>query len=99
MTITLEECSKALQLLPKNKSPGSDGFTTNYYNTFWKDIKTLLFQSFEYSFKTKQLSSFQKLGILNLLSKKDFRYLTHWRQVSLLNTYYKILTKLLAVRL
>ena len=101
MPITIVECGKALQLLPNNKSPGSDGFTTNFYKFFWKDIKDLLLQSFEDSFKTKKLSSFQRMGILNLLPKKDkdLRSLANWRPVSLLNTDYKILTKLLAMRL
>ena len=99
--VTIEECSKALQLLPNNKSPGSDGFTTNFYKFFWKNIKDLLFQSFQYSFENKQLSTFQRMGILNLLPKKDkdLRYLANWRPVSLLNTDYKILTKVLAIRL
>ena len=41
------------------------------------------------------------MGILNLLPKKDkdLRYLANWRPVSLLNTDYKILSKLLAMRL
>ena len=99
--ITLNECSKALQLLPNNKSPGSDGFTTNFYKFFWKDIKDLVFQSFNHSFESQKLSSFQRMGILNLLPKKDkdLRHLANWRPVSLLNTDYKILTKLLAMRL
>ena len=35
--LSLEECTKALKLLPNNKSLGSDGFTTNFYNFFWID--------------------------------------------------------------
>ena len=77
MPIMLDECSKALQLLPNNKSPGSDGFTTNFYKFFWKDIKDLLFQCFKYSFLNKKLSSFHRMGILNLLPKKD-KHLRHF---------------------
>ena len=58
--LTLEEITKALKLLPNNKSPGSDGFTTNFYKFFWIDIKDLLFDSFRYSFKHGTLNNEQK---------------------------------------
>ena len=44
----LSECSNALKLLPNNKSPGSDGPTTNFYKFFWIDTKDLLFDSYIY---------------------------------------------------
>ena len=48
-----------------------------------------------YSFEHGTLTQNQKLGILNLLPKKekDVRFLANWRPVSLLNTDYKILAK------
>ena len=54
-----------------------------------------------YSFENDTLTQNQKLGILNLLPKKDkdIRHLANWRPVSLLNTDYKIVTKALAIRL
>ena len=67
--LTLEEITKALKLLPNNKSPGSDGFTTNFYKLFWIDIKDFLFHSFRYSFIYGTLSNDQKLGVLNLIPK------------------------------
>jgi len=99
--LSLIECSNALKLLPNNKSPGSDGLTTNFYKFFWIDIKDILFDSYIYSFKNKTLTQEQKIGILNLIPKenKDLRLLANWRPVSLLNTDYKILTKALAIRL
>ena len=61
----------------------------------------MLLDSYRYSFQTGSLSQYQKMRILNLLPKKDkdLRYLANWRPVSLLNTDYKILTKVLATRL
>ena len=54
-----------------------------------------------YSFEKGTLTQNQRMGILNLLPKKDkdIRHLANWRPVSLLNTDYKILTKALAIRL
>ena len=99
--LTLEECSKALKELANNKSPGSDGITTDFYKFFWTDIRSMVFESYLYSLKHNLLSQDQKLGIINLIPKKDkdLRYLKNWRPVSLLNTDYKILAKVLANRL
>ena len=71
---TLDEITKALKLLPNNKSPGSDGFTTNFYKFFWIDIKDFLFDSFRYSFTHGTLSNDQKLGVLNLIPKTQKRF-------------------------
>ena len=99
--LTINECTKAVKLLPNDKSPGPDGFTTNFYKFFWADIKDILFESLQYSFEHKSLSNDQKRGILNLIPQgsKDLHYLSNWRPVSLLQTDYKILSKALALRL
>ena len=99
--INIEECAKALKKLPNNKSPGPDGLTTNFYKFFWPDIRELLQESYSYSFINNTLTQDQRMGILNLIPKKDKdpRYLANWRPVSLLTTDYKILTKALAQRL
>jgi len=99
--ITIEECGKSLKELQNNKSPGSDGLTTEFYKFFWPDIKDHVFNSFEYAFVNGILSIDQRRAILTILPKpeKDLRLLKNWRPLSLLNTDYKILTKLLATRL
>lgn len=99
--ITIEQCSKALKDLPNDKSPGSDGFNTNFYKFFWSSINDLVLDSFRYAFQCGHLSIEQRRGILTLIPKKDkdIRFLKHWRPISLLNTDYKILTKTLSTRL
>ena len=101
MAISVLECGKSLQALKNNKSPGSDGFTTEFYKFFWPDIKHFVHNSFAAAFENGILSIDQRRGILTLLPKadKDLRFLKNWRPLSLLNTDYKILTKLLATRL
>ena len=99
--ITLEECAKALRSLSNNKSPGSDGFTTEFYKFFWPDIKNIVFDSIKYALYTNELSIDQKRGVIILIPKKgkDSRLLKNWRPISLLNTDYKIIAKTLADRL
>jgi exonuclease III len=99
--ITVEEAGKALKQLQNGKSPGSDGFTTDFYKFFWCDIKNSVIDSINYAKNIGKLSIDQKRGIINLIPKKnkDPRLLKNWRPISLLNTDYKIITKVLASRL
>ena len=87
--------------LSNNKSPGCDGFPSDFYKFFWIDVRELVFDSFLYTYDSKRLSIDQRRGILSIIPKKDkdIRYLKNWRPLSLLNTDYKILTKVLANRL
>ena len=41
--ITLEEAGIALKKMKNNKTPGPDGFTSEFYKFFWKDIGISLF--------------------------------------------------------
>ena len=86
--ITLDECKKAIDGLALDKTPGSDGFNLNFYSKLWSDIQILVFESFQYSYNSGNLSIDQKRGILSLNPKKgkDIRYLKHWRPLTLLNT-------------
>ena len=54
--ITLAECTKALSMMQNNKSPGSDGLTTEFYRAFWDIISTYVVNSFNYAFNTGNLS-------------------------------------------
>ena len=99
--ITVEELGKALKDMPNKKSPGTDGLTADFYKFFWRDIKDIVFNSLTYAFENNSLSIEQKRGILCIIPKKgkDLRRLKNWRPLTLLNTDYKTLTKLLASRL
>ena len=61
----------------------------------------MLFESFLHSFESGLLSLDQRRAVLSLIpkAKKDLRYLKNWRPLSLSNTDYKILAKVMAVRL
>jgi len=69
-TITIDECSKALSRMNVNKSPGTDGFTVEFYKYFWDDIKHYVFESLQHAFVSGYLSCEQRRGVLRLIPKK-----------------------------
>ena len=99
--ITIEECANVLKKMEKNKIPGSDGLTVEFYRYFWNAVAKCMVESFNYAFESKHLSISQKQGIISLIpkKKKNTEYLKNWRPVSLLNVDYKIATKTIATRL
>ena len=98
--LTLTESFEAASQMSTNKSPGSDGLPVEFYRCFWGLIGPDLAEILNYSFQHGSLSETQRRGIIRLLYKKeDPLELKNWRPISLLNTDYKICTKVLANRL
>ena len=83
--LTIEDLALALKNMKNYKTPGLDGFTTNFYKFFGADLKALFFEIICHSFQVGELSCGLRRGILSLLPKtdKDLRYLKSWRPVSL----------------
>ena len=96
-----EECKIALKEMKNNKSPGSDGITTEFYKIFWNDIKKFYIDSLNHSYQCGALIELQNQSIISLIPKsdKDTSILENWRPISLLNVDYKIATKTIANRL
>ena len=99
--ITHAEINAAIKSLPLNKTPGPDGLPIEFYTKFWNDIADIVFNSYCDSFKSGMLTGTQRQGIICLIPKKgkDLTDLKSWRPLSILNTDYKILTKVLSNRL
>ena len=90
-----------LKSLSNNKSPGTDGFTAEFYKFFWPDIGEIIVKALNTNFSKRKMSLEQRRGILSLLPKKDkdLLYLKNWRPISLLNLDYKLATKTIANRI
>ena len=99
--ISVEECKKAMETFQKNKSPGNDGLTVEFYTFFWDNIKDILISCFNEIHKDGKMSNSHRQAVITLIDKKgkDRQYLKNWRPISLLNVDYKIISKVLAVRL
>ena len=99
--VTLEELKSVLKGMSNGKSPGSDGFTVEFYKFFMPDLGHFLVRSLNCAFRLGELSLTQKQGVITCLPKGDKprEYLKNWRPISLLNVDYKLLAGVLASRM
>ena len=73
------------------KSPGNDGFTSEFFKFFWSDIGVFISRSLNYAYITDSLSVTHKQGIITCIPElnKSIHFLKNWRPISLLNVIYK----------
>ena len=90
-----------MKTFSKNKSPGNDGLTVEFYEKFWDLISEQLLKPFNESIEMGEMSASQKQSIITLLEKegKDKLLLKNWRPISLMNFDTKLFSKTLATRL
>ena len=90
-----------MKSMKNNKTPGNDGLTKEFYETFWNELKTLLMESIYRAFYTKILSISQRQAVIKLTGKKDRdkRYKNNWRPISSFNVDTKILSKTISNKL
>ena len=99
--LSYQECHNALKTFKNNKSPGNNGLTAEFYNTFWPILGNLLVDCLNTAHIQGKLSNSQRQAIIRLTEKnnKDRRHIENWRPISLLKVDYKIGSKALALRL
>ena len=99
--IKYSELAEALKNMKNSKTPGSDGFTAEFFKFFWADLKYIILNSLNYGYRTGTFSITQRQGIITCLPKpnKSPFYLKNWRPISLLNVIYKLASSVIATRL
>ena len=95
------EVLQAINSLQSNKTPRPDGFPIEYYKAFSKKLLTPLTNMIKEALENKKLPDSLETATIILLPKpgKDKQKCDSYRPLSLLNADYKILSKLIALRL
>ena len=97
--VDLEECTYALGKMARNKSPGVSGFSPEFLLHFWSDIGPLIVQYINQS-RNEGLFITHRRGIITLIPKKgDQRLLKNKRPVCLLDVTYKLIAKIVSIRI
>ena len=67
----ITEDNLALKSIPNNKTPGNDGLSKEFYETFWEDRKDVSINSLNQANIECSLRISQRQAVINLLEKKD----------------------------
>jgi len=98
--VTIDEIKKAVFSIGPHRAPGLDGFTCNFYHQFWEDINLAIIMEvkkfFEYNYLEQTHNHTNLCLILKIFVPST---MADFRQITLCNVSYKIISKILVNRL
>jgi hypothetical protein len=98
--LTLAELDKSMKKAKLNSSPGIDGISNQFIREFWEFLRVPLFKYTNHCFERGNLTENFRSAKIRLIPKKgDCSKIKNWRPISLLNCFYKIISRAIAERL
>ena len=99
--VTAEEINLAITRLKTGSSPGSDGFTREWYKALRHTLVPLLLKTYNWIIKKQEMPPSWREAVISLIPKegKNRQECDHLRPISVLNVDYRIFTSILSKRL
>jgi Reverse transcriptase (RNA-dependent DNA polymerase) len=98
--IDIRELDNAVLQSKLKSSPGIDGISNKFIKKFWPYFRVPLFKYTTHCLSTGTLTENFRLAKIRLIPKKtDPKKISNWRPISLLNCFYKIISRVLSNRL
>ena len=95
-----EEILQVVKELEGDKAPGPDGFTMAFYHHCWRVVEKDILAVFEEFFQHCKFEKSLNATFIALIPKKiDASNVRDFHPISLVGSVYKILAKVLAIRL
>ena len=87
--------------MKNDKTPGLDGYSSEFLKFFWPKLKHFILRALNYSFQLGKLPQTLRTCVITCLPKsnKSREFLKNWRPISLLSVIYKIASASIANRL
>lgn len=99
--ITTKELNLAISKLKVGKSPGPDGYTTEWYKSLKEDLCPVLLNTFNWIIQNGEIPPSWRDAVISVIPKegKDKQNCSSYRPISVLNLDYKLFTAIIARRL
>ena len=98
--INLEELTKSINESNQSSAPGADGISNRFIKHFWNYFKTPMLRLTQDCMVRNELPDFFLSAHIKLIPKKgDLSKIKNWRPISLLNCFYKIVSRVITSRL
>ena len=97
----MEELQFAISRLKANKSPGTDGFTSEWYKVLRVQLAPALLRACNWVLEEQEIPCSWREAIISVIPKEGNDKLDcgNYRRISVLNVDYKLFTSILARRI
>jgi hypothetical protein len=98
--LSINEFDRAINKARMNTAPGIDSISNRFIKTFWHIFRIPLLDYANCCYRKGMLTENFRCAKIRLIPKKgDPSLLKNWRPISLLNCFYKFISRVIALRL